>query len=85
MYIVAEHTIEDAKPFWEKAQVEMKMIPKNLKLHQVLPNKDGSKAVCLWEGGNVEDVKSYVDGAFGKWSKNLYYSVEASNAFGLPK
>jgi hypothetical protein len=84
MYVVAEHTIKDAKPFWEKAQSEMDKLPKNLKLHQVLPNNDGSKAVCLWESGNVEDVKSYVDGMLGKWSSNLYFSVQATNAVGLP-
>ncbi|OGU77730.1 MAG: hypothetical protein A2V93_11275 [Ignavibacteria bacterium RBG_16_34_14] len=61
MYVIAEHNISDAKNFWEITQKETANLPSGLKLHQVLPNPDGSKAVCLWEAGNTEDVKKYVE------------------------
>jgi hypothetical protein len=85
MFVVAQHTIKDAKHFWETAKNNMNTLPSHLKLHQVLPNKDGSKAVCLWSASNIEDVKKYVEEQLGKYSSNLYFPVEATNAIGLPK
>ena len=82
MFIVVEHSISDPKNFWEIAQAIK--LPADLKIHSTLPNSDGTKAVCLWEGKEVKDVKNAVDGAVGKFSKNEYFSVEAKNAVGLP-
>ena len=55
MFVVVEHSISDPKKFWEIAQAIK--LPADLKLHSTLPNSDGSKAVCLWEGKEVKDVK----------------------------
>ena len=50
---------------------------------QVLPNADGSQAVCLWEGEQA-DVKAFVEGAVGHVSKNQDLTVDATKAVGLP-
>jgi hypothetical protein len=64
--------------------VKSAALPSNLKLHQSLPNGEGTKAVCLWEAAGVDDVKVFVEEAVGKVSTNTYFAVEANNAMGLP-
>ena len=82
MYIVVEHKISNPKKFWDIAK-EIKL-PADLKIHSTLPNSDGTKAVCIWEGKEVNAVKNAVEGAVGQFSKNEYFSVETKNAVGLP-
>jgi len=84
MYIIIEHEISNPKTFWEGAKSGMANLPSTMKLHQVLPNREGTKAVCLWEAGGVDEVKALVEGAVGKVSHNTYFAVEAANAQGLP-
>jgi hypothetical protein len=82
MYIVVEHQISNPQKFWEIAKAIK--LPTGLKIHSTLPNSDGTKAVCLWEGKEINDVKKAVEGAVGQFSKNEYFSVETKNAMGLP-
>jgi hypothetical protein len=82
MYIVAEHKISNPKTFWETAKSAT--LPSHLKLHQTFPNGEGTKAVCLWEASGVDEVKTFVENALGKVSRNTYFAVEAKNAQGLP-
>ncbi|MGA9364547.1 MAG: hypothetical protein WBW16_09290 [Bacteroidota bacterium] len=84
MYIIAEHEISNPKSFWEIAKRDTANLPSGLKLHQVLPNGEGTKAVCLWEAAKVDEVKTFVEKAVGHVSRNTYFSVEAGNAVGLP-
>ena len=48
------------------------------------PNREGTKAVCLWEATGVDEVKVFVENALRKMSRNTYFAVEAKNAVGLP-
>ena len=83
MYIVAQHRISDPAKFWDIAQSSTANLPSGLKLVKVLPNADGTQAVCLWEGEQAA-VKALVDGAVGHVSKNEYLAVDDSKAVGLP-
>lgn len=82
MYIVVEHEISNPKTFWETAKSAT--FPPHLKLHQTLPNSEGTKAVCLWEASRLDEVKDLLERTVGKVSKNTYFAVEAANAMGLP-
>ena len=82
MFIVVEHDIFDPKAFADTAKSAA--LPSSLKLHQTFPNREGTKAVCLWEAAGVDEVKVFVEGALGKVSRNTYFAVEASSALGLP-
>lgn len=59
-------------------------LPEGVTLHSVLPNGDGSKAVCLWEADSPEPVKKIVEDGSSDFSNNEYYEVNAENAQGLP-
>jgi hypothetical protein len=83
MHVIAEHEVSNPKSFWGIAKKDMAKPPSNLKLHQVLPNGDGTKAVCLWEAAKVHEVKTFVDGSVGHVSHNTYFGIEARNTIGL--
>ena len=84
MYIIAEHEISNPKSFWEIAKRDTANLPSNMKVHQILPNGEGTKAVCLWEAAKVDEVKAFVEKSVGHVSRNTYFAVEAGNAVGLP-
>jgi len=85
MFIVVQHQISNPKKFWETVKSATTKLPAGVKIHSTLPNADGTKAVCLWEAGELNAVKNAVEGSVGQFSKNEYFSVEAKNAMGLPK
>jgi hypothetical protein len=84
MYVIVEHRISDPAKFWEKAQTSISQLPADVKVHQVLPSTDGARAVCLWEGGSIDRVKEVVEAQVGPFSRNEYYQLDATKAFGLP-
>ena len=81
MYIIIEHEITNPT-FWEA--VQNTEIPSNLKLHQVLPNAEGTKAVCLWEATKLDQVRKFIEKTVGEVSNNSYFAVNAEKALGLP-
>ncbi len=81
MYIIISHEVTNPT-FWEA--VKKTEIPSNLKLHQVLPNGEGTKAVCLWEAATLDEVREFVEKTVGEVSNNTYFAVDTENALGLP-
>ena len=82
MYVIIEHEISDPRAFWGAADgIDL---PDELTLHQSLPSKDGTKAICVWEADSLMDVEAFVERAVGAWSRNTYYAVAEDKAFGLP-
>jgi hypothetical protein len=82
MYVVVEHRISDPGTFFSVAQ-QVK-IPDDLKLHQVIPSDDGSRAVCLWEADSPRAVREFIEPAVGHVSTNEYFAVDAAHAVGIP-
>jgi len=82
MYVVAVHGIEDRERFW--GAVQSTPVPEGFTLHSVLPDANGSRAVCLWESDSLEAVRDLVEGTVGGFSSNQYFEVEPSRAVGLP-
>jgi hypothetical protein len=41
----------------------LEKIPSGITLHCMFPAEEGTKAVCVWEAGSVDEVRSFVDGA----------------------
>ena len=80
MYVIAIHQISDPDAFWGG---ELNL-PDGTTLPSVLPNADGTRAVCVWESDSVDTVRNLVEGAAGEISNNEYYAVNAENAQGLP-
>jgi len=85
MFIVVQHQISNPKKFWEEAQAATAKLPAELKIHSTLPNSDGTKAVCIWEAGEINAVRDAIENSVGQFSSNEYFAVEEKNAMGLPK
>lgn len=84
MFVVAQHTISDPVGFANAVEQAMPGMPKHVKLHQFLPNADGTAAVCLWQCDSLESVQELVDTTTGPFSSNEYFEVAPASAFGLP-
>lgn len=82
MYVSVIHTISDPESFWGTAGTAE--FPEGITLHSSFPNEDGSKAVCLWEGGSVDEIKKLVEDTVGEVSSNEYFGVDSEKAQGLP-
>lgn len=80
MLVVAIHSISDPERFFG-GQLDL---PEGVSLNSVLPNGDGSRAVCLWEADSAATVEELVEGAAGEISDNEYFEVDVDNAQGLP-
>lgn len=80
MYIIIEHEITNPT-FWEA--VEKTEIPSHLKLHQLLPNEEGTKTVCLWESATLDAVREFVEKVLAEFSNKVYYAVDAEKTLGL--
>lgn len=86
MYIIAQHEISDPEAFWKTVREGMEEgLPSHLKVHQVFPNREGTKGTCLWEASQVEEVRDFLEAAVGEFSNNTYYTVETNKAIGLPE
>lgn len=89
MYVAINHTITDTTKWSQDVQkimgmVEQGQLPEGMKPVMFLPGVDSRKAVCLWEGGSLEEVRSFLDRATGEGAKNEYIAVNAEAAIGLP-
>jgi hypothetical protein len=81
MYITVIHDIRDPEKFW--ATVEASDLPEGVTIHSVLPNRNGTRSVCLWEAESLETVRSLVETTVGEWSMNDFFEV-GEKATGLP-
>ena len=84
MFIVVEHEVTNPEKFWRAAQEATTNLPSGLKLHQVMPNTEGTRATCVWEAQQVDEVKNFIESKAGGTANNTYYAVEEQNAMGLP-
>jgi hypothetical protein len=82
VHVIAIHSISEPQRFWES--VRQTDIPEGMALHSVMPNADGSRAVCVWEADSSGAVTELVEGTVGELSSNEYFEVDPANAQGLP-
>jgi hypothetical protein len=83
MFIAIEHEIHDAEAFQACAQ-RVFPLPQGLSVHQFLPARDLSRAVCLYEAPSLDEVRDFLDGALAGASTQRYFAVAEAQAIGLP-
>lgn len=83
MNVIAIHKITDQAKFWETLRTPAKL-PDGIKVQSVLPSVEGTTAVCIWQADSVETVEKLVVSTVGQYSKNEFFAVDASTAFGIP-
>ena len=85
MHVIAVHNITDPERFGAAVGPTLEKIPSGMTLHSMFPSEDGAQAVCVWEAGSVEDVRSFVDDATVGLARNDYFPVMDAQAIGLPQ
>jgi hypothetical protein len=82
MFVAVQHTITDPKAFWSSA--DPSSLPPHVKLHHTFPTPDGRRAVCVWEAESVEAVRTFLEPAVGRASRNEYFQVENRDGIAMP-
>lgn len=80
MLVSTIHQVSDPAAFWG-GKLDL---PDGTELIVVMPSDDGTRGVCVFRSDSVDTVKTVVDGATARISKNEFYAVNAENAQGLP-
>ena len=84
MFILVQHQVTDSKAFWSDAQQGLANMPSHLKLHHTFSAPDGTKAVCVWEATSVDTLKTFLEPAVGRNSRNEYFEVANKEGIALP-
>jgi hypothetical protein len=84
MFILVQHQVTDPKAFWSDEQQGIGNTPSHLKLHHTFSATDGTKAVCVWEATSVDTLKTFLEPAVGKNSRNEYFEVANKEGIALP-
>ena len=80
MYVISIHAVSDPDKFWS-GQLDL---PEGTELSIVAPSSDGARGVCVFKSDSVDTVRNLVEGAAGAVSTNEYFTINESNAHGLP-
>jgi hypothetical protein len=84
MYIVVNHTINDAPRFWATAQSATSNLPAGFAVIHTFPSSDGRKAVCVWEAPSVEAVRGLLDPATAGVARNDYFEAPNKEGMAMP-
>lgn len=80
MYVFTIHAVSDPEAFWGGKL----NLPEGTELPVVVPSADGKRGVCVFKSDSVNTVRSVVDGATSKISRNEFYAINEGKALGLP-
>lgn len=84
MYVSVLHTIKDPASFQTRGQRLAPEAPAGVSPLQFLPDTQGMRATCLWQGDSVDAVRDHIDGCLGDASDQEYFAVSEQHAVGLP-
>ena len=84
MYVLVQHTINDAPAMWSRAQENLPSLPPHLKLHHSMPTPDGTHAICVWEAESIATLRNYLDPMLGATARNEYFEVVNKEGVALP-
>jgi len=83
MYIAVHHSITDREQFWRILQELSNGSHAGTKIHRILRNEPGDRAVILWEAESVESARDHVESRLGGFSANEYELVKSARDWGV--
>ena len=83
MFVIVEHTITNQDVFFGLVS-RVAEAPSGINALQFCPSMSKDRAVCLWEAKSVDALKGFLEPLTAKSSRNTYYAVDSTKAFGLP-
>ena len=87
MIIVVNHQINNPADFWASAQRSLPELPEAgvQRVLQVMPNKEMTKATCVWEAESIETLDTYLRNKVQNCSTETYYELNSAAAMGMPQ
>ena len=83
MYIAVHHSITDRDQFWQILDELSQNSIAGAKVHRILRNEPGDRAVTLWEADSLEAARNHLESRLGPVSGNEYELVESARAWGV--
>lgn len=83
MFVVVEHEITNSDAFFGLVS-KAPDAPSGIKVLQFFPSTAKDKAVCLWDATSLDALKGFLEPLSAQSSRNTYYTVDTTNAMGLP-
>jgi hypothetical protein len=85
MIIAASHKINFPGQFWATLKKKLATLPSadGIQVIQILPARDISKAVGVWEASSIEALDNFLRQIVFDWSEETYFEIDAVNAVGL--
>ena len=83
MYLAVHHRITDPNQFWQVLEEQSGKPASDARIHRILRNEDGDRAVVLWEGDSFDVIRSHVEDALGSFSENEYEPVKSPRTWGV--
>jgi hypothetical protein len=79
MHVIVKHQIKDPEAFFSIGRP-----PAGVTGRQMLPSRDRTEAVCLFEAESIDAVRDWLEPLTRSVSNNTYFEVDAEYAMGLP-
>ncbi|NBC17224.1 MAG: hypothetical protein GVY18_07895 [Bacteroidetes bacterium] len=76
MMIVVQHQITNAPHFWRIAEGAAFRIPPDVQLYSLLPSRDATQAVSLWEARRIEQVQRFLASEVGRVATATFFEVD---------
>lgn len=83
MTFVVNHSISHPEQFWNVLSGNP-AVPEGFRVVALMPGADSSKAVCIWQAPNQQQLEELVQKTVGDYSQNSFMEVNVTQAFGLP-
>ena len=83
MYIAVHHNITDREQFWRILEELSQNSIAGARVHRILRNEPGDRAVILWEADSLEDARNHLESRLGPVSANEYELVKSARAWGV--
>jgi hypothetical protein len=80
MHVIVQHEIRDPGAFFSIGPA-----PPGVEGRQMLPSRDRTAAVCLFEADSIDAVSAWLEPLTEDVSINTYFEVDSQFALGLPE
>jgi hypothetical protein len=84
MLFAVTHDISDTAAFWSRAEASLPNLPEGIKIHAVMPDAKGAKAICVWEAESLAAITAYLEDKTGDVAKNTYLVINEANGLNIP-
>ena len=80
-YYMVHYRISDPKGFWSGVQDKISDIPNDFKMLCSAPNKAGTEAMTLWQGGERDSLQTFLKKSAGSTANYEVMELDSDKFF----